>query len=86
VDIEKGQAGPLGDRLSGGQRQVINIINGMINPSKILILDEPTTGLDPALKLEVLKIIQNFRRHKKCIMIITHDTDVFSLFDERLEL
>lgn len=86
VDIEKGDAGPLGDRLSGGQRQVINIINGMINPSKILILDEPTTGLDPTLKLEVLKIIQNFRKHKKCIMIITHDTDVFSLFDERLEL
>jgi len=86
VDIEKGDAGPLGEKLSGGQRQVINIINGMIHSSKILILDEPTTGIDPELKQEVLKIIQHFRKNKKCIMIITHDRDVYSLFDETLEL
>ena len=86
VDIDNGDAGPLGEKLSGGQRQVVNIINGLIHPSKILILDEPTNGLDPELKQEVLKIIQNFRKNKKCIMIITHDRDVFSLFDETLEL
>ena len=79
-------AGPLGENLSGGQRQVANIISGLINPTKVLILDEPTNGLDPELKREILQILQNFRKYKKCIMIITHDRDVHYLFDETIEI
>jgi ABC-type multidrug transport system fused ATPase/permease subunit len=86
VDIEKMRAGPLGENLSGGQRQVINIISGLINPTKILILDEPTNALDPELKREILLILKNFRKYKKCIFIITHDRDVYSLFDETVEI
>jgi ABC-type multidrug transport system fused ATPase/permease subunit len=54
VDISTSDAGPLGENLSGGQRQVINIISGLINPTKILILDEPTNALDPEQKRELL--------------------------------
>ena len=79
-------AGPLGENLSGGQRQVANLISGLINPTQILILDEPTNALDPNLKREILSLIQHFRHYKKCIMIITHDRDVFSLFDETVEI
>jgi len=86
VDISTSDAGPLGENLSGGQRQVINIISGLINPTKILILDEPTNALDPELKRELLLILKNFRKYKQCIMIITHDRDVYSLFDETLEI
>ena len=86
VDISTSDAGPLGENLSGGQRQVINIISGLINPTKILILDEPTNALDPELKRELLLILKNFRKYKHCIMIITHDRDVYSLFDETLEI
>ena len=85
VDLNDG-AGPLGENLSGGQRQVANLISGLINPTKILILDEPTNALDPELKREVLNVIQRFRKYKKCIMIITHDRDVYSLFDETVEI
>ena len=81
LDITKGGV----DNLSGGQRQVIHIIGGLVHPSKILILDEPTNALDPALKTEVLKLISDFKR-RKCIMIITHDEHVFSLFDERIQI
>ena len=86
IDISTSDAGPLGENLSGGQRQVINIISGLINPTKILILDEPTNALDPELKRELLLILKNFRKYKTCIMIITHDRDVYSLFDETLEI
>jgi len=86
IDISTMDAGPLGENLSGGQRQIINIISGLVNPTKILILDEPTNALDPELKREVLGILKNFRKYKKCIMIITHDRDVYSLFDETLEI
>ena len=85
VDLDS-YAGALGENLSGGQRQVANLISGLINPTKILILDEPTNALDPNLKREVLSLIQHFRNYKKCIMIITHDRDVYSLFDETIEI
>lgn len=86
ADIHEKQAGSLGENLSGGQRQITNIISGLVNPSKILILDEPTNALDPALKKELIQIIRDFKKYKKCIIIITHDSDVYPLFDERLNI
>jgi ABC-type multidrug transport system fused ATPase/permease subunit len=86
VDLIKGESGSLGENLSGGQRQIINIISGLINPSPILVLDEPTNALDAELKSELLAIIDRFRSYKKCIIIITHDRDVYPLFDERIKL
>jgi ABC-type bacteriocin/lantibiotic exporter with double-glycine peptidase domain len=84
-DLKNGQAGSLGENLSGGQRQVVNLISGLVNPCKILILDEPTNALDPALKKEILELIIDFKKYKKCIMIITHDKDVFPLFNESIK-
>ena len=86
VNIHETQAGSLGENLSGGQRQIVNIISGLINPSKILILDEPTNALDPDLKKQLLLILSKFKKYKKSIIIITHDKDVHSLFDETINL
>ena len=86
IDIENKMAGSLGENLSGGQRQIANVISGLVNPSSILILDEPTNALDPDLKEELLNIIADFRDFKKCIFIITHDRDVYSLFDETIKI
>jgi len=80
------ESGSLGENLSGGQRQVVNMINGIIHPGKILILDEPTNALDGELKQEVLRMIADVRKYKKCIFIITHDRDVYSLFSEKIEI
>ena len=86
MDIKTKQAGLLGENLSGGQRQIVNMIGGFINPSKILILDEPTNALGPALKREVIGLIEDFKLYKEAIMIITHDKDVFPLFDDELKM
>jgi ABC-type bacteriocin/lantibiotic exporter with double-glycine peptidase domain len=86
IDIHNKSAGSLGENLSGGQRQIINIIGGLINPSKILILDEPTNALDPELKRELLQLINDFKKYKKSIIIITHDRDVYPLFDETIQI
>lgn len=86
VDLENKSAGSLGESLSGGQRQIVNILSGLINPSPILILDEPTNALDLGLKKELLGILDDFRKYKKCIIIITHDRDVYHLFDERITM
>lgn len=86
VDIKTKNAGSLGESLSGGQRQIVNILGGLINPSPILILDEPTNALDLELKKELIKIIETFKEYKKCIIIVTHDRDVYPLFDRRVRL
>jgi ABC-type bacteriocin/lantibiotic exporter with double-glycine peptidase domain len=86
VDIYNSNAGSLGENLSGGQRQVVNIISGLISTSKILILDEPTNALDIELKDEIIQLIAEFRKYKKCIIIISHDKDTFRLFDETLNM
>ena len=86
VDIEKKSAGMLGENLSGGQRQVVNMIGGLVNPSRILILDEPTNALDPTLKREVIGLIKEFSQYKQAVMIITHDKDVFKIFDTELRM
>ena len=86
IDFKNKTAGALGEHLSGGQRQIVNILSGLVNPSKILILDEPTNALDADLKRELLGIIDAFRQYKKCIIIITHDRDVYPLFDERIKI
>lgn len=85
IDFSK-NAGLSGENLSGGQRQVINIINGLIIPSKIVILDEPTNALDNNLKHDVIEIIKYFKKYKKCIIIISHDSDIYNIFDDVLKI
>lgn len=82
----KNNVGSAGSNLSGGERQIINIINGLITPSKILILDEPTNALDIELKKELIEVIKHFKKYKKCIIIISHDHDIFPIFDRKIQL
>ena len=86
IDIHNKKAGSLGENLSGGQRQIVNIISGLVNPSPILILDEPTNSIDIELKKELLGVIKDFKQYKKCIIIITHDRDVNYLFNETIRI
>ena len=86
VDLNNDPAGYSGEKLSGGQRQIVNIISGLVNPSKVLILDEPTNALDKDLKQELLEIIKYFKPYKQSILIITHDKDVYNIFDEKIEM
>lgn len=86
IDIDKKTSGSLGENLSGGQRQIVNIIGGLINPSKILILDEPTNALDHSLKWEIMRLIQDYSEMKNAILIITHDKEMTSIFDNIVKL
>ena len=85
-EIKKINAGFLGEQISGGQRQIVNVLNGLIYPSNILILDEPTSNLDFTSKKELLDIIQKFKKYKKGIIIITHDKDLLNIFDRTINI
>ena len=85
LDFNK-KAGFSGENLSGGQKQIINIVNGLVMQSKIVILDEPTNALDNELKKDVISMIKYFKQYKKCIIIISHDKDIFSIFDNKIDI
>jgi ABC-2 type transport system ATP-binding protein len=57
--------------LSGGQRQRLAIGIALLNNPKVLLLDEPTTGLDPAARREIWKILEKLRKDMGTTMILT---------------
>ena len=57
--------------LSGGQRQRLALGIALINKPKILLLDEPTTGLDPASRREIWKILLDLKKNENTTMILT---------------
>ena len=58
--------------LSGGQKQRLALALALINDPQMLFLDEPTTGLDPQVRLEIRDLIQELRAEKRTILITTH--------------
>src|SRR3954470_13112360 len=58
--------------LSGGQKQRLAIAMGLINDPALLFLDEPTTGLDPQVRLEIHSLIEELRSEKRTILMTTH--------------
>lgn len=66
-DLLKQQVG----KLSGGQRRRIDIARALLNSPKILILDEPTTGLDPQTRKTLWNVISNLRKNEKMTVFLT---------------
>ena len=58
-------------QLSGGQRQRLAIGIALLNQPKVLLLDEPTTGLDPTARREIWKILERLRQEFHTTMILT---------------
>ena len=61
---------PLG-KLSGGQRRRIDIARALLHEPKILILDEPTTGLDPQTRTTLWRVIGTLRRERGMTVFLT---------------
>lgn len=61
---------PLG-KLSGGQRRRIDIARAILHKPKILILDEPTTGLDPQTRKAVWAAIESLRKNEGMTVFLT---------------
>jgi ABC-2 type transport system ATP-binding protein len=58
--------------LSGGQKQRVALALALLNEPSLLFLDEPTTGLDPQVRLEIHGVIQELKQDKRSILITTH--------------
>ena len=66
----------LPGNLSGGERQRVALARVLVRQSKILLLDEPFAALDPGLRLEMLKLVQDITTERKLTtLLVTHQPD-----------
>lgn len=64
----------IGD-LSGGQQQRVLLARAMVNSPELLILDEPTTALDPETREYFYSLLENINRNQgTTVLLVTHDT------------
>jgi ABC-2 type transport system ATP-binding protein len=65
---------PLGD-LSRGNRQKIGLIQALFHDPELLVLDEPTTGLDPLMQEEFLAVVAEHRERGGTVLLSSHELD-----------
>jgi len=71
-------------RLSRGQQQKVAVARAFLTRPALMLLDEPTTGLDPRSKRDVQRFIASMRRDGVTILLTTHDMEEAELLCDRI--
>lgn len=72
------------DALSGGQAQRVMICRALMHRPRILFLDEPSTGLDPQVRLFLWDRVRMLRGEGVAILLTTHDMDGAAVLSDRV--
>ena len=74
VELDAKRTSRVG-KLSGGQRQRLAVACALVNEPDLLFLDEPTTGLDPQSRRQLLQLLGRYRARGGTILLTTHYMD-----------
>jgi ABC-2 type transport system ATP-binding protein len=81
VDL-KGQAKQIVGSMSGGQKQRVSLAIALIGQPKLMVLDEPTVGLDPALREQLWSLFRKLSASGTTLVISSHVMDEAERCDE----
>ena len=70
--------------LSGGEQQRVGIARAVVGKPKILLADEPTGNLDPALSAEIMQLFEEFNQAGVTVLIASHDLALISRLRHRI--
>lgn len=77
---------PMG-HLSGGQQQRVLIARALVQQPEVLLMDEPTTGIDIPTQHSIIRLISSLHRtYHLTILLVTHDINMISPYVDRLAL
>lgn len=80
--LERERAMPL--TLSGGEQQRVGVARAVVGRPKILLADEPTGNLDPALSAEIMQLFVEFSQVGVTVLIASHDLALISRMHHRI--
>ncbi|MBT0769215.1 ABC transporter ATP-binding protein [Kineosporia sp. J2-2] len=87
--MPEGLATPVGQRgraLSGGQRQRVALARALLRGGPVLVLDEPTTGLDPQAAHDLIGTLRLLTARGRTVLLVTHDLELTRYADQVVEI
>ena len=73
-------------KLSGGQQQRVAIARALSYDPDIILADEPTGNLDGDTQREIMEIFRDLANSGKCVILVSHSSEVAKMCDECYEL
>ena len=70
--------------LSGGEQQRVGLARALVNNPSMIIADEPTGNIDPALSYEIVDLLNEINRHGTTVLMVTHEHSLVKRFQRRV--
>lgn len=78
------KVGHFPDQLSGGEQQRVAIARALVHEPKVLIADEPTGDVDPAMTWSITQLLKRINEWGTTVIVATHDVDVVNSMNKRV--
>lgn len=72
------------NELSGGEQQRVGLARALVNNPKLIIADEPTGNVDPALSFEIVDLLSEINRRGTTVLMVTHEHSLVKHFHRRV--
>ena len=72
------------NEMSGGERQRVGLARALVNNPSMIIADEPTGNIDPALSFEIVDLLSEINRRGTTILMVTHEHSLVKHFHKRI--